>query len=185
MEIRTVPPQELYQLHRQGQRLDVIDVRTPAEFRELHATIAHNVPLDTLNPLNVMQSRKDSTGQPLYVICRSGARAHKACEKFISCGYPEVVSVSGGTLAWEAAGLPVEHGKKAVSLERQVRIAAGFLVLVGVALSFLHPAFLALSGFVGVGLIHSGITDTCGMGMMLAKMPWNRATGGGTQACSA
>ena len=73
------------------------------------------------------------------------------------------------------AGLPVVRGKKAVSLERQVRIAAGSLVVIGVALGLLvHPVLFGLSGFVGAGLVFAGVTDTCGMGMMLARMPWNR-----------
>ncbi len=66
------------------------------------------------------------------------------------------------------------RGKKAISLERQVRIVAGSLVLLGVGLSFVHPAFLALSAFVGAGLAFAGVTDTCGMGLLLARMPWNQ-----------
>ena len=86
------------------------------------------------------------------------------------------VNVEGGTLAWEQAGLPVVRGKKAMSLERQVRIAAGSLVVLGTALgAFVHPGFLGLSAFVGAGLVFAGVTDTCGMGMVLARMPWNRA----------
>ena len=81
----------------------------------------------------------------------------------------------GGTLAWDAAGLPVVRGKKTILLERQVRIAAGFLVLVGAVLALVvHPYFVGLSAFVGAGLMFAGITDSCGMGMLLAKMPWNR-----------
>ena len=77
--------------------------------------------------------------------------------------------------AWTAAGLPVVRGKATMSLERQVRIAAGLLVLVGVTLGFtVHPYWFGLSGFVGAGLAFAGITDTCMMGMMLAKLPWNR-----------
>jgi hypothetical protein len=85
-----------------------------------------------------------------------------------------VVNIEGGTLACVEAGLPVVRGKKAISLERQVRIAAGSLVLLGAALSFVHLAFIGLSAFVGAGLVFAGITDTCGMGMMLARMPWNQ-----------
>ncbi len=108
-------------------------------------------------------------------ICRSGSRGRQACEKFRAAGFANVVNVEGGTLAWEQAGLPVVRGKKAISLERQVRIAAGSLVVLGTALgAFVHPAFLGLSAFVGAGLVFAGITDTCGMGMMLARMPWNR-----------
>jgi hypothetical protein len=84
------------------------------------------------------------------------------------------VNVEGGTRAWVACGLPVTRGKKAVSLERQVRITAGALVLLGVGLGFVHPAFFGIAAFVGGGLLFSGLTDTCGMGLLLAQMPWNR-----------
>ena len=79
-------------------------------------------------------------------------------------------------MACVESGLPVARGKKAISLERQVRIAAGSLVLLGAALSFVHPAFIGVSAFVGAGLVFAGITDTCGMGMILARMPWNRCS---------
>lgn len=78
-------------------------------------------------------------------------------------------------MACVAAGLPVVRGKKAVSLERQVRITAGSLVLIGAILGyFVHPYWIGLSAFIGAGLAFAGITDTCGMGMMLARMPWNQ-----------
>jgi rhodanese-related sulfurtransferase len=94
------------------------------------------------------------------------------------------VNVEGGTLAWEAAGLPVVRGQKVISLERQVRIVAGFLVLVGALLAMtVHPYFAGLSAFVGAGLMFAGITDTCGMGMLLARMPWNQVAGGTTETC--
>ena len=94
---------------------------------------------------------------------------------FQQAGYPNVVNVEGGTQACVSAGLPVVRGKKAISLERQVRIAAGSLVLIGAVLAWLvHPAFIGLSAFVGAGLVFAGITDTCGMGMLLARMPWNQ-----------
>jgi rhodanese-related sulfurtransferase len=112
--------------------------------------------------------------EPLYVICRSGSRGQKACEQFQKAGFTNVQNVDGGTLACIDAGLPVVRGRKAISLERQVRIAAGSLVLAGVLGSFVHPAAIGLAAFVGAGLIFSGITDTCGMGMLLARMPWNQ-----------
>jgi rhodanese-related sulfurtransferase len=118
------------------------------------------------------------------MICRSGGRGRQAAEKFHAAGYPNVVNVEGGTLAWERAGLPVVRGKKTMSLERQVRIAAGSLVVLGTVLgAFVHPAFLGLPAIVGAGLIFAGVTDTCGMGMLLARMPWNRA-GEAVAACS-
>jgi rhodanese-related sulfurtransferase len=172
-EIPTISVQRLAQLDSQ-QPVDVIDVRTPVEYREVHATIARNVPLDALDPRQVMASRNGSADQPLYLICRSGSRSSNACQKFIDAGFTNVVSVEGGTQAWDNAGLPVVRGKKAISLERQVRIVAGFLVLVGALLSFWSIWFAILPAFVGAGLMFAGITDTCGMAMLLAKMPWNQ-----------
>jgi len=93
-----------------------------------------------------------------------------------SAGWDRVINVEGGTQAWDQAGLPVVRGKKTISLERQVRIAAGTLVLVGSLLgAFVSPWWIGLAAFVGAGLVFAGITDTCGMGLLLARMPWNQA----------
>lgn len=174
-EIGTITPVELFEKHRRGEPVELIDVRTPAEFREVHATIAKLVPLDSLDPAQLRASRTLPADEPLYVICRSGNRAKMACDKLLAAGFTRIVNVEGGTLAWDKAGLPVERGKKAISLERQVRIAAGLLVLLGTLLgAFVSPYFLILSGFVGAGLVFAGVTDTCGMAMLLAKMPWNQ-----------
>lgn len=170
----TISCEELQKLAASETAVDVIDVRTPVEFRAVHCTHARNVPLDTLKPESVIAERADAD-QPLYVICKSGARAEKACAAFIAAGFNNVVNVEGGTDAWAAAGLPVVRGKKAVSLERQVRIAAGSLVLTGSLAGYFGPDYwIGLAAFVGAGLIFAGITDTCGMGMLLAKMPWNQ-----------
>jgi rhodanese-related sulfurtransferase len=156
-----------------GHRL--IDVRTPMEFQEVHAVSAVNIPLDTLQPGTMMASVQGT--ESVYVICRSGGRGQKACEKLRAAGYTNVLNVEGGMLAWADEGLPVKRGKKTMSLERQVRILAGSLVVVGVALGFLvHPALFGLSAFIGAGLVFAGMTDTCGMGLALARMPWNRVT---------
>ena len=179
-----ITPRELAELCKQGKKIDLIDVRTPVEYREVHVGIARNVPLDRLDVAAQMQGRNGIANEPLYVICRSGSRGQQACEKFVKAGFSNVVNVEGGTLACVEAGLPVVRGKKAVSLERQVRIAAGSLVLLGAALSFVHPAFVGLSAFVGAGLVFSGITDTCGMGMILARMPWNQVSQDSTSSCA-
>ena len=177
MSVQTITPQEVEDLRRRGRAVDLIDVRTPVEYREVHAEAARSVPLDRLDPRAVMEARNGTKEEPLYMICRSGSRGRQACETFHAAGFANVVNVEGGTLAWEQAGLPVVRGKKAVSLERQVRIAAGSLVVLGTALgAFVHPAFLGLAAFVGAGLVFAGVTDTCGMGMILARMPWNRIT---------
>jgi rhodanese-related sulfurtransferase len=176
MSVPTITPNELEALRRQGRTIELIDVRTPVEYREVHAEPARLVPLDALDPKALMEARNGTRDEPLYLICRSGSRGRQACERFHAAGYTNVVNVEGGTQAWEQAGLPVVRGKKGISLERQVRIAAGALVVLGTALgAFVHPAFLAVAAFVGAGLIFAGVTDTCGMGMLLARMPWNRA----------
>lgn len=165
--------------------VDLIDVRTPAEFRELRASAARNVPLERLDPEALVQARNGKADEPFYVICRSGDRAAQACRRLVEAGYSNVVHVEGGTLAWERAGLPVLRGKKTISLDRQVRIAAGLLVVVGAALGFfVNPWFIALSAAVGAGLMFAGITDTCGMAMLLARMPWNQAGGEEAACCS-
>jgi rhodanese-related sulfurtransferase len=178
--MQTITPQQLAQKQQEGQ-VDLIDVRTPVEFREIHVVGARNTPLDSLDPQAVVQSRNGSGDEPLYVICRTGNRAGKAAQQFIDAGFTNVVNVDGGTQAWDAAGLPVVRGKKAISLERQVRIAAGFLIVLGAVLGFfVHPYFIGICAFVGAGLMFAGITDSCAMGLMLAKMPWNQCSDGTT-----
>lgn len=184
MDIRTITPVEFEELRRRGHAVELIDVRTPVEYREVHAAPARLVPLDSLDPDAIMRARNGSKDDPLYTICRSGGRGRQAAERFQVAGYTNVVNIEGGTLAWERAGLPVVRGQKTVSLERQVRIAAGSLVVIGTVLgAFVHPGFLSLPAFVGAGLVFAGVTDTCGMGMLLARMPWNRA-GETDGACS-
>ncbi|GAB4187651.1 MAG: rhodanese-like domain-containing protein [Phycisphaeraceae bacterium] len=172
--IQTISPQELKHLLESGRPIDLIDVRTPAEFRSVHVTAARNVPLDTLDAQALLKQRVGEQGDPIYVVCQSGARSAKACKALLEAGI-KAVSVTGGTPACEQAGIPVERGKAVISLERQVRIAAGSLVLLGTILAAtVSPWFLIIPGFVGCGLIFAGITDWCGMGLLLAKMPWNR-----------
>jgi rhodanese-related sulfurtransferase len=181
VSVATITPRELEAIYRRGSPVDLIDVRTPVEYQEVHAEPARLVPLDRLDPKAFMKARNATKNDPVYIICRSGSRAREACEKFLAAGYDNVVSVEGGTLEWARAGLPVIRGPSMISLERQVRIAAGSLVVLGTALGgFVHPAFLALAAFVGAGLVFAGITDTCGMGLLLARMPWNRVELTGT-----
>lgn len=174
MTLETISPAELQKLLVTKPALQLIDVRTPVEYREVHLVQAQNFPLDRLNhnAWRGMHTPED----PLYVICQSGTRARQACTTLAAAGIP-VILVEGGTRACIAAGLDVVRGRKAISLERQVRITAGALVLTGSALAwFVHPAWIGLSAFIGAGLLFSGISDTCGMGMILARMPWNQVT---------
>ena len=165
--VATITPQKL--LDALGDPAELIDVRTPVEFREVHVHGARNVPLDQLDPTSFDRATS------YFIICQKGGRGKKACEKLQAGGVEHVTNVDGGTLACVEAGLPLVRGAKAISLERQVRIAAGTLVLLGVALGwFVHPAWLGLAACVGAGLVFAGVTDTCGMGMLLARMPWNQ-----------
>jgi rhodanese-related sulfurtransferase len=173
--MKTITPSEFQSILTKQPSAKVLDVRTPLEFAEVHVSQAHNVPLDQLDPQSLLRTEQFSKGQPIYLLCRSGGRASKAAEKFNKVGCDDAVVVEGGTLAWIDAGLPVVRGTvKVISLERQVRIVAGSLVLTGVLLAiFVHPYFVGLSAFVGCGLIFAGITDWCGMGLLLAKLSWN------------
>jgi rhodanese-related sulfurtransferase len=174
----------LAELSQAGTQIDLVDVRTPAEYQEVHVDFARNVPLDQLDPTTVMRTRSGSADAPLYLVCQSGTRSRQAYARFLKAGFAGVVHVEGGTKACVAAGLPVIRGKKTISLERQVRIVAGSLVLLGFLLAWLvHPGFVAISVFVGAGLLFAGITDVCGMGMLLARMPWNRCRESATSDC--
>ncbi len=154
-------------------QMQLLDVRTGPEFTAVHALPAKHAPLDGL-PANVPQDRSAS----IALICKSGSRAAKGYTRLTNAGWTNVHVVEGGTDAWLAADLPVIRGESRVpSLERQVRIAAGLLVTVGVVLAYsVNPAWVGLSLFVGLGLIFAGVTDTCAMGMLIAKLPWNRGT---------
>jgi rhodanese-related sulfurtransferase len=175
MTVATAHPRHVHDECQRGMPIDLIDVRTPVEFREVHATPARNVPLHQLDPRAIVQSRQGTSADPIYLICRSGSRGKMACEKFLSASVLNVVNVEGGTQAWAEFGLPVVRGKKAISLERQVRIVAGSLVLLGTLLGwFVHPGFLGLAAFIGAGLVFSGVTDFCGMALILGRMPWNQ-----------
>ena len=170
----TIVPDEASAVVSSG-RGTLVDVRTPAEFREVHAQGAQLVPLDVLDRAAVEAARGTNSG-PVYLLCASGIRATKAAEKLRKAGLDEVSVVEGGTNAWVAAGLPAIRGRKTISIERQVRIGAGSLVLAGTALGwFVHPGFYLLTAFVGAGLVFAGITDLCGMAIVLARAPWNRS----------
>lgn len=179
----TITPRALAELQGSGAPVSLIDVRTPAEFDEFHVDFARNVPLDTLRAESLKENGVQAN--PLYVVCRSGGRGKQACEQLQAAGV-NAVNVEGGTLAWEKAGLTVTRGGSSVmSLERQVRIAAGVLVVAGVLLgATVHPVLYGLAAFVGAGLVFAGVTDSCGLGMLLARMPWNRAKASGNAVCS-
>ena len=171
----SIRPSELAARRDENQSMILLDVRPPAEHRAVHLDGVVLEPLDQFDASSWASSHQLGSDTSVYVFCQSGKRATMAVKKFHAAGVENAVVVEGGLQAWMDAGLPVIRGKNVMSLERQVRIAAGTLVFVGTILSVgLSPWWLILPGFVGAGLVFAGLTDTCGMGMLIAKMPWNR-----------
>jgi rhodanese-related sulfurtransferase len=154
--------------------LTVVDVRTPGEYASGHLPGALNVPLDRLE--GALPALRAAGGE-LLIVCRSGARSAKACALLAGHGIV-TADLTGGTTAWAADGHELHHPAGAAratwAMERQVRFAAGALVLVGLALGLLHPAWQLLSAGMAGGLVFSALTDTCGMAALLAKLPHNR-----------
>jgi len=175
---RAISVQELHRRQAAGGRCEVIDVRTPAEFAAAHVPGARNLPLGSPGLAAWAHELPTGGDEAFFVICQSGGRSRRCCDELAATGVRNAVSVEGGTQAWAEAGLPLEHVAGAggvISLERQVRIAAGALVLVGCGLGWwLHAGFFGLAALVGAGLVFAGVTDFCGMGLLLARMPWNR-----------
>ena len=155
-----------------GGECQVIDVREFSEFNSERIADAQ------LMPLSNFEKHADEIdhSKPVYLMCRSGKRAKQAAEKLIRKGFTDIHVIEGGMAAWIGANLPVVKGESKVwSLERQVRFTAGLFVLAGVLLGILvNPYLVLISGFIGAGLMISAVTDTCGMGMILARMPWNK-----------
>lgn len=175
MNVRKISPLELHRRRFAGEVIHLIDVQTPKEYAGIHVEGARLEPIDRLDPAALAAEFAHRNGAPLCVICQAETRSLKACAMLQEAGIEDLYCVEGGTLGWEKAGLPVMRGEPTFSLERQVRIVAGALVLAGILLGwFVHPAFLALSAFVGAGLVFAGATGTCGMALLLARMPWNR-----------
>jgi rhodanese-related sulfurtransferase len=169
MSLATISPTDLQARLAQGEKLLLIDVRSPAEHAAAHVPGVILMPLDRLDPHAVPRD-----GGTAYLLCQAGGRATRAAETLSAAGITCCV-VTGGTSAWAAAGLPVNRGRGMISIERQVRIGAGLLVVTGVVLgATVHPGLSGIAGFIGAGLIFAGITDWCGMGLLLAKAPWNQ-----------
>ncbi|MES9537711.1 rhodanese-like domain-containing protein [Actinomadura sp. NPDC000600] len=150
----------------------LLDVRTPAEFAASHIPGSYNVPLDTLR-----EHRAELRGSldEVVLVCRSGARAAQAEEALGEAGMTNVHILDGGIVAWEAAGAPLNRNRSRWDLERQVRLVAGSLVVAGVVGGLVVPGLQWLAAGVGAGLTVAALTNTCTMGMLLSKLPFNRA----------
>ncbi|MEU3447519.1 rhodanese-like domain-containing protein [Streptomyces thermolilacinus] len=155
--------------------LTVIDVRTPGEYASGHLPGAYNVPFDHLDDaLPALQAAADRGD--LLVVCASGARSSQACATLADNGI-KAATLTGGTNTWTQLGHDIhrpEGARTAWAMERQVRLAAGSLVLAGLSLGQRWPTARLLSAGVASGLVFSALTDTCGMARVLAKLPHNR-----------
>ncbi len=169
---QNITPEELQSRLGLVECLQLVDVREHAEFAAGRIAGARLLPLGELEH---RLAELDPT-RPVVCVCRSGSRSRKGAEKLEALGFANVQHLDGGLMAWEQVGLPIEKNESAPwALERQVRLAAGLLVLAGLGMSHIWPVTIGLSWFVGAGLTFAAVTDWCGMGLLLAKMPWNRA----------
>lgn len=169
-------PAQLEDLLRDRPDIRLLDVRTPGEYAAVHIRGSYNVPLDTLG--EHAQEIRATVNEPVVLICQSGNRARRAEEALKSAGMPNLHVLNGGVSGWVAGGGAVLRGAPRLSLERQVRILAGGLAATGGLLALLvSPLFGLLSAAIGSGLVIAGLTDACGMAMVLARLPYNRADG--------
>ena len=150
----------------------LIDVREPGEFAAEHISGAKLMSLSRFDPTVIPQD----TNKRIVLQCQSGKRSAQAAQKMFDLGFEEVYHLQGGLPTWKAGGYPTKVNKNApISMFRQVQIVAGSLVFLGTILgAFVSLWFLILSGFVGCGLVFAGVTNTCAMAMLLAKLPYNR-----------
>ncbi|WP_394284620.1 rhodanese-like domain-containing protein [Corynebacterium sp.] len=171
--ITTIAAEDLKARLERDEHPMIIDVRTPAEFESLHIKGAYNVPLSMISEHSAEFAERFTDG--VVLVCQSGARASDACQRLATAGLDSAQVLSGGTAAYENAGGDVVRGSHRWALNRQVRLAAGSLVLAG----FLGSRFISrpvgfLSAAVGGGLVYSAVSDSCFMAQVLSKMPWNK-----------
>jgi rhodanese-related sulfurtransferase len=153
----------------------ILDVRTPAEFESAHIPGSYNVPLDMI--ADQAETLERNLHAPVMLVCRSGARAAQACDKLAATGMSNRHILDGGIQAWDDGRRAVRRGTQRWDLERQVRLVAGSLVLLGVIGSIWVPGLVWLAGFVGAGLTFAALSNTCTMGMLLSKLPYNQSAG--------
>jgi rhodanese-related sulfurtransferase len=174
---QVIPPvltaHEVAELLRQHPAIRLLDVRTPGEFEAMHIRGAYNVPLDLLGEHGA--EIRAAVADPVVLICQSGQRARRAEETLRAAGMPNLHVLEGGMNGWLAAGQPVVRGTPRLSLERQVRIAAGTLAAAGGILALtVSGVFALVPSVIGIGLVFAGLTGRCGMALVLARLPYNR-----------
>lgn len=181
---RSISPREFHRRCVQGLPSEIIDVRTAPEFAGEHVAGARSSPLHELDAERFLQHRANSEA-PLYIICQSGTRATKAMEKFRHAGFENCVLIQGGMDAWAADDLPVQRGEtRVLPLQRQVHLIVGISGIAGALLALTVSEWFALIPLVtGCGLTINGLTGWCGLGLILARMPWNQSIPCRAEAC--
>lgn len=162
----------LHHLIESGNAPRMIDVRTPGEFESAHIAGSYNVPLDLLREHR--DEIRAHLADDVVLICRSGQRAGQAQETLRTAGLSNVGILEGGMTAWQAGDFPVNRGAQRWELDRQVRFVAGLIVAVSVLVAMVVPGFQWVAFVMGAGLAVAAATNTCLMGMMLARLPYNR-----------
>lgn len=172
--VTSLAPKTLRTWIDQHEDLVLVDVRSAAEFESMHIPGSYNVPLPLLSEhADELAAR---LGSRVVLVCQSGARAEQARQRLGKSGIDSAYVLTGGAPGFAAAGGDVVRGQDRWGLERQVRLAAGSLVVLGLAGGkFISPKIRMLAGAVGAGLTFSAATNTCAMGQALSAMPWNRA----------
>ena len=168
----TLDAATLRELIDSGRSPRLLDVRTPAEFETAHIPGAYNVPLDLLREHR--DELRNHLAEGVVLICRSGVRAGQAGQALAGTGLPNLTVLDGGMLAWQATAAPVTQGRRRWDLERQVRLVAGSIVLLSVLGSVFVPGLKWVAGFIGAGLTFAAVSNTCAMGMLLSRLPYNR-----------
>ncbi|WP_395359227.1 rhodanese-like domain-containing protein [Streptomyces sp. YH02] len=168
----SLTPAALHQLVREGRAPRLLDVRTPGEFRTVHIPGSYNVPLDTLREHRAeLLSHLD---EDVVLVCRSGARAAQAEQALAGAGLPNLRVLAGGMNAWEAADSPVNRGPERWDIERQVRLVAGSIVLTTGLVGILVPGVHLIGTAIGAGLTFAALSNSCMMGVLLSRLPYNR-----------
>lgn len=154
----------------------IVDVRTGIEHKESCLSCRHiHMPLDQIDGGALKSRYGVAADAPVYLLCKGGTRARAAAGKLAAAGFTNMHVIDGGLMACREAGVATRAAPVALSLERQVRIAAGGLALAGFVLGALvNPVWHGLSGLIGGGLVFAGVTDRCGLALLLARAPWNR-----------
>lgn len=171
----TIDANELVRMRTDDPAVHVIDVRTPGEFETGHIAGSYNVPLDLLGEHVRDLAALDHN---VVLVCQSGARATKALEQLVDAGKSNLRLLQGGMNAWTASGGDVARTNETRwAMDRQVRLVAGGVTLASIVASVWFPPARYVAGFIGAGLTFSAVTNTCGMALMLSKLPYNRGAG--------